>query len=50
MSRFRPRQVAQHFPTQPREVFNVTDAGDGGGSLRAGAGCRRPLRKGGGAG
>ena len=28
MSRFRPRQVAQHFPTQPREVFDVTGAGD----------------------
>ena len=28
MSLFRPRQAAQHFPTQPREVFDVTGAGD----------------------
>ena len=28
MSLFRPRQPAQHFPTQPREVFDVTGAGD----------------------
>jgi rfaE bifunctional protein kinase chain/domain len=28
MSLFRPRRAAQHFPTQPREVFDVTGAGD----------------------
>jgi rfaE bifunctional protein kinase chain/domain len=28
MSLFRPRQAAQHFPTQPREIFDVTGAGD----------------------
>jgi rfaE bifunctional protein kinase chain/domain len=28
MSLFRPRQAAQHFPTQAREVFDVTGAGD----------------------
>ncbi|HUC98995.1 MAG TPA: PfkB family carbohydrate kinase, partial [Candidatus Polarisedimenticolaceae bacterium] len=28
MSLFRPRQAAQHFPTQPREVFDVTGAGN----------------------
>ena len=28
MSLFRPRQAALHFPTQPREVFDVTGAGD----------------------
>lgn len=28
MSLFRPRREARHFPTQPREVFDVTGAGD----------------------
>jgi rfaE bifunctional protein kinase chain/domain len=28
MSLFRPRQAVQHFPTQPREIFDVTGAGD----------------------
>ena len=27
MSLFRPRHAARHFPTQPREVFDVTGAG-----------------------
>ena len=28
MSLFRPRRAVQHFPTQPRDVFDVTGAGD----------------------
>lgn len=28
MSLFRPRQAVQNFPTQPREIFDVTGAGD----------------------
>ena len=28
MSLFRPRQPVQNFPTQPREIFDVTGAGD----------------------
>lgn len=28
MSLFRPRREARHFPTQPRELFDVTGAGD----------------------
>ena len=28
MSLFRPRSKPQHFPTAPREVFEVTGAGD----------------------
>jgi len=28
MSLFQPRQAAQHFPTQRREIFDVTGAGD----------------------
>ena len=28
LSLFRPRRAAQHFPTHPREVFDVTGAGD----------------------
>jgi len=28
MSLFRPRKRAQHFPTEPREIFDVTGAGD----------------------
>jgi D-beta-D-heptose 7-phosphate kinase/D-beta-D-heptose 1-phosphate adenosyltransferase len=28
MSLFRPRAAVKHFPTQPREIFDVTGAGD----------------------
>ncbi|HXG53402.1 MAG TPA: D-glycero-beta-D-manno-heptose-7-phosphate kinase [candidate division Zixibacteria bacterium] len=28
MSLFRPRRTAAHFPTQPKEIFDVTGAGD----------------------
>ena len=28
MSLFRPRQAVKHFPTEPRDVFDVTGAGD----------------------
>jgi rfaE bifunctional protein kinase chain/domain len=28
MSLFRPQRPVQHFPTQPREIFDVTGAGD----------------------
>lgn len=28
MSLFRPRQAVKHFPTEPRDVFEVTGAGD----------------------
>jgi rfaE bifunctional protein kinase chain/domain len=28
MSLFRPRRAVQHFPTEPKEVFEVTGAGD----------------------
>ena len=28
MSLFRPQRAVQHFPTQPRDVFDVTGAGD----------------------
>jgi bifunctional ADP-heptose synthase (sugar kinase/adenylyltransferase) len=28
MSLFRPRFPVQHFPTEPRDVFEVTGAGD----------------------
>jgi rfaE bifunctional protein kinase chain/domain len=28
MSLFRPRQAVKHFPTEPRDIFDVTGAGD----------------------
>jgi D-beta-D-heptose 7-phosphate kinase/D-beta-D-heptose 1-phosphate adenosyltransferase len=28
MSLFRPRRAVKHFPTEPRDMFDVTGAGD----------------------
>ena len=50
MSLFRPRQPAQHSNSSARGFRRHRSRRHGSGSLRAGAGCRRPLRRGGGAG